>query len=1757
MPIFLSDLEKMQQESAGKDTTQSQLGPKRDTVFLSELESIDETVTPKKRMEKFRLPASTKETKSPSAVEAPVATSGEYHSNQILDENNNPFFLGGGGMGGMFVGGPVVGPGLGQVKMERKSKDYNYLKWAMEPEDPSNGLIANLPNSAAKLPGRLVTSMIYEYPKTMVDEYKKYKATVSTQQYKDLPESEKRKIRGNYASDQIINVAKPIEDIMVGYIKSTGLYDIVKDTANKKVIYLEDEPDGNGGFKKKVAFALPEMEEFKQMWKSDPAGTALLYLPFMFHAMAKKKAKEAKTAEETKLYNTIAEESTQRARDARAAESNATKVKADSLHRQAQVVEQEGFLGENYIEETFNNLMGIQDAFKQDIPKPIKASTKRVTTKVKKAAEAKGIKGVKTEQDLVTKAKEELSAATTAEEAALVEEKYSDLITEGTADLKSYGQKATEGDQQILSDQKMTEASQPELNASTVEDLDSPGWSVMYDGIDETVGGKHRITIVPEGMTSAEVIKSGKASTIYASDFADAKTKVAQKIADYTKVDDIKNNTLDNVVGIKKRRKEKPIENPEQSPWFMDKERTDFNAEGLRKMDPEVLAEDVDVYLAALVNEVNKWYHGADVDIAAARKKLSKLAEKVDDLKEDFNKPLESEIEVPEGGDFSAPYDAVSRFDDYKASVQDAAQWARRLQRPDRVSTTTQKSITPSDVKYGTVRDIQFYSGLPLDKIAALLGRIKEYAFPIIKNSEHVESVKMVDSSAKGVKGKDVDLLYEMKIDTLAKDSAKAAEQVQEVIERTKGIDLNSYDTFVKVGDRYFQVKDAEVIESLDYRKLQKGKEIVDVVSRGTKLRTGVDPTESKLFDETMKYFTAVKTEKENLLAAKKAGRFTKVRRELNRALLSRSANLRRDAMMIHPESGGYDVFQQLNLVTSATSHSAGIAKQLKTEILSGLSAAQKEALNFVNFAARCRQVMDGDALMKAKNKKYKSHAPVGGLSREHWQVFIDNIERLGLTPEEVTEVYRRSDALFDIARDQLRQGKEKGIYSEADYENLKNLDYSRRQMLDIIDPEVTLGGKRIGVRESGLQELKIGSKTELLEIDAIKLMEDLVIRTQNRIMMNDAWKAMYDLAEKNPDSPIARIKGPEKWQVGDETIDLKGDSLRGWDKVEGFVNGERKAFYMPPEYAKEWVNKNKEMSYQLSQNLRLISGSSALRAMATGVNVGFAVKNIFRDFAYMWVASQHYVPNQGWTSTYSTVMPKAIGQMAIDLKEVSRDVFLRKGIYEDYVAHGGPLDFLSDKNEFFRERYDKSYGKHVEAIRNALYYPANTSELLGRVSLYNRAIKKLKALDPKRDIESIKKEAAFISRDYMNFGDYGYLVKAIDTVVPYFGATIKATEGIFRSAISRNTMEFSAKALQAALFGATTYLINNAVNKEAYSQVSEHDRKNNTIVPIYIPYKGTDGSTHWLYPKIPRDQGQMFFMALGEYGMRSMLGDEKDPKIIADALKGLSPVGKIPLPPAAEAGISYFTNTDMWTWDDIWPGPKVGTGSFDLEAEVVSAGPNKTNPVSVAAGKATGMSPERLSRSVQSFTSRNYMTDAFTTLTSSIFDQVPADIRDGNVGEFLATNSTFRGMLGSTDEMNPVRRAMEQVEVDRNKMTTMNNGQLDRLLEQVYVDKNKPVEAIDKFIDDIAEKDPIEADRLEKRAEYGEQVNGLPHAKLWKRMDSANPEVAAGLLHEFMKNRTQEDQDKILDEFEEYNDISNVASERFLDEFDRLEDGE
>ena len=122
----------------------------------------------------------------------------------------------------------------------------------------------------------------------------------------------------------------------------------------------------------------------------------------------------------------------------------------------------------------------------------------------------------------------------------------------------------------------------------------------------------------------------------------------------------------------------------------------------------------------------------------------------------------------------------------------------------------------------------------PEPKPAANTDALRTYAKSIV--GDHVRSVSLIGSTAAKGQGRDVDLLYDLGEWTLPKDTNEAADAVTRLIEeRVPNINLDGYDAFFKVGDRYFHLSGGAgrtIVENTDYAREQAGKPTVELAKR-------------------------------------------------------------------------------------------------------------------------------------------------------------------------------------------------------------------------------------------------------------------------------------------------------------------------------------------------------------------------------------------------------------------------------------------------------------------------------------------------------------------------------------------------------------------------------------------------------------------------------------------------------------------------------------------------------------------------------------------------------------------------------------------------------------------------------------------------------------------------------------------------------------------------------------------------------------
>lgn len=901
-------------------------------------------------------------------------------------------------------------------------------------------------------------------------------------------------------------------------------------------------------------------------------------------------------------------------------------------------------------------------------------------------------------------------------------------------------------------------------------------------------------------------------------------------------------------------------------------------------------------------------------------------------------------------------------------------------------------------------------------------------------------------------------------------------------------IDLAESVMLDRSGGAYWRVK---LPDSL-HKKVQE-KQVVPTV----KLSSGLDPTDIiKEFTGSAKqmqgWFNHLRSQKD----VPKTQRIADLSAKLQSNWIDTKAYAKKMLDQMNTKES-YDAFKQLVLSAGSQTAGAMAIKRARKAIYKGTNKLRREMVDNVIFA---RRIIAIDEARAQEAIRTGVHKPVKHpkLSKEKAQElgfpdaveldskvakqYLDQLE-LRLDKADFADIIRRSEIYFNVMRDQLKMLKDKGVISPQLYGRLVKWDYSKRQdIMDKLDPAVThmIGREPITVRESGVVRLREGTNEDLLEIDSELLMADIVQAAHNRVFRNDTNLALREIAVKSPDNGLVKIPKTDK-----------ASPPRGWSSVELFINGKHKKLFLENDFARSWLVRNREVSFEIARNNQVISGSAILKPMATGINPEFAFANILRDLAHIWLTSQVKVGDK-WVSPYSKHLPLALPQMAGDLAKVAHDTFTRRGRWIDAVQDGMGMQFLSHEGRVWRK--NENIQSNLDLIQEAFGYLNESSEILSRLMVRERAMKNYakrlgvdfkeferlnellrpewkdgkmvekpgaKKIDEatRKLVQEIRNEGSFIGRDYMDFSVHGSKGEFADTLIPYLNPGIQGTRGLFRAA-RRNPTEFATKLAYVTATAMTLYFMNRMNNEDGMKHISKQARLNNFIIMTNTKIKDANGVERYVYYTIPKDPSQRYFAYMIDKFMdKFVYGEEVDWPSVTEAVGSLFPISPdnvLGITPTGNAVLAFY-GIDAWRTMlnkepvAIW---RQGELPDDQQGEayIAGRGAQDTPQWAITLGKQFNMKPVEIQQIMGSYVT--HTGNMWTWLSGKAFDEIFTDDADEARQEMFADLMTqyekqnnlpmFRRFIGLTTS--DTEQALEKDE-DIIKEHTLNNWLLERKL--------------------------------------------------------------------------------------------------------------
>ncbi len=844
----------------------------------------------------------------------------------------------------------------------------------------------------------------------------------------------------------------------------------------------------------------------------------------------------------------------------------------------------------------------------------------------------------------------------------------------------------------------------------------------------------------------------------------------------------------------------------------------------------------------------------------------------------------------------------------------------------------------------------------------------------------------------------------------------------------------------------------------------------------------------------------------------------------------------------------GQEAVMRFELAAGAPAHADLVFKGLRGEIYGPLGARaapgelitgimaknDKEALDQIIGLMRGHEIARTKPRASRKVKVGETIDPETGVAKPtiaqlDAEGFLARLWQLRqeVGPDRYKALVGRADRYFIAMREQLGELHDAGIITGDEFKTLNRFDYQPREYINQIDPtlSIEIGDRTVSVKSSGIEPLGQGGEAAL-ETDSAFLLAQVIGRTQSRIAKNEATRTLAQVADVS-DNGIVYKKRPGRHET--PTVKL------------GYMeNGEAKTIFLDADYAESWVTRGQVVAPWVAEATNVVSGAALVRLGATGINPEFALVNMPRDLAYIWLT----------TNEYSPILPFAMAQASRDLASVATDAVLRKGRYVQYIQEGGGMSFLTHGA---RMHTGPKLGTVWERTRNALGYVNETSEILTRLMVRERALRN--GLTPET--------ATWQARRYLDFSQGGSIAKFGDSFMPYLNASIQGMRGAIRAA-KTNPGKFSGKLAQLSVAASGLWLHNQLNYPEIMAQISPEEKARFWIFPTGQTYVDERGNTRHLYSRIAVEHTIMPMKGMTDALMeRAFLGTIPKEEVVAGWANALSIVGDpaTTMPPVVRMYAQYLANHDFYTNDTIWKGADVTP-----EAEIKVFPSKPTTQMAVDVGGLTGLSPERLQRSMGAILPRNiYTTGINRAYTELRQGEQYRSLMDQTTQEMLRNSPFTRRVFGVTHPLAGTATGLTEKEQEANTQTLLQNQRTDSLATRAYNSGRFATRGPEwsEFMEYLKDGVPVlEHNRLINRYQrlqftrrIATQVDDVDFGPAqnpdwWLRIGSMDPGARAEVAYEVWRMTPPEKRDK-LNRF--YAAMPSIRGEEFFFKLERL----
>lgn len=406
-------------------------------------------------------------------------------------------------------------------------------------------------------------------------------------------------------------------------------------------------------------------------------------------------------------------------------------------------------------------------------------------------------------------------------------------------------------------------------------------------------------------------------------------------------------------------------------------------------------------------------------------------------------------------------------------------------------------------------------------------------------------------------------------------------------------------------------------------------------------------------------------------------------------------------------------------------------------------------------------------------------------------------------------EMNAAQQELVKINRDMMQGLVDNGVVSKQLADTLGERWQNYIPLFRSFDDEkIEFGSGMSGALANVASPIKALKGSERAVVDPLENMVKNIFQSVNAAERNKVAGQLAKLSEKDVDGAFIRKLKPNE-EVGRKNV------------VNVKVDGENVKYEVEPEVYQALLNLDKESSSMLINVLS--KPASLLRAGAT-LTPEFSLRNPMRDVAQAFITSN---------SGFNPITDFGAGL----IQSISKGK-----LYQDWIENSGAYgNIISQDRNVHRQALEKvlkqpASKKFVNVVTgkgliNILRAITDTTESATKVGEYRAALRQ----------GQTKQEAAYRSRDIMDFGRAGTNVRQVNKVVAFLNANIQGKSKILR-AIKANPAGVTARAFAAVTVPTIgIYALNAAYANETQKQTLAEapDWQKDSFWLIAIP--GTD----------------------------------------------------------------------------------------------------------------------------------------------------------------------------------------------------------------------------------------------------------------------------------------------------------------------------